>query len=434
MALGAAVMIVSACAPERDAGETEITLQRIFGACEAEYATVDDVTKADGECGIITALVNQFEKENPDVRVRVNTVFWPGYDQLTAQLAANDEPDLVTMHASVMPDYQARGLLEPIGPELAAAGIDPNSFTAAGRKAVSLDGQIYGLPFDTWAQLFHINMNLFRQAGLVRSGKPILPRNPQELFAQAEQFKRATGKPYLVQPMANEWASHARNLYTGMFQQNARLFDRKDRINLDTPEAARVLSMYKTIYDRGLTAKNLDYSAALSVFLNGGGGVLLGGTWVVSTMDAESKNPGRPLYDGYTVVPYPQLFPGPDASYVDGHNWVVPVDEDRTEEERQAAFRLMRFLADHNVDWARTGHLPVFQKVLDSGAFKALPHRETYAKLAETGQPLPSGVRRQYPIENIIGEESGAAITGTKSISRALADAERRINQLLSQI
>lgn len=432
--IAAAAVLAGSCAQKPADGKTEITLQRIFGACDSEYGAVDDVKKAEGECGIITALVNQFEKENPDIRVRVNTVFWPGYDQLTAQLAANDAPDLVTMHASVIPDYQARGLLEPIGPELAAAGIDPARFTAAGRKAVSLNNQIYGLPFDTWTQLWHINLNEFRKAGLVRNGKPVLPRNPQELFAQAEQFKRATGKPYLVQSMANEWASYTRNLYTGLFQQNASPFENPARIRLHTPEAARVLSLYKGIYDRDLTTKNLDYSAALSVFLNGGGGVLLGGTWVVSTMDAESKLPKRPLYNGYAVVPYPQLFPGRDASYVDGHNWVVPTSDSRTPEQRRAIFRLMRFLADHDGDWARTGHLPVFQDILDSPSFKALPHRVTYARLAQTGQPLPSGVRRQFPIENIIGEESGAAVTGTKSIDRALADAERRINELLSQI
>lgn len=432
--IAAIALMAASCSQTPRDGKTEITLQRIFGACEAEYGAVDDVTKAEGECGIITALVNQFEKENPDIRVRVNTVFWPGYDQLTAQLAANDEPDLVTMHASVIPDYQARGLLEPIGSELAAAGIDPASFTEAGRKAVTLDNRIYGLPFDTWTQLWHINMNLFRKAGLVRGGKPVLPRNAQELFAQAEQFKRATGKPYLVQSMANEWASYTRNLYSGIFQHNATPFERTDRIKLHTPEATRVLTMYKTIYDRNLTTKNLDYSAAMSVFLNGGGGVLLGGTWVVSTMDGESKDPKRPLYKGYAVVPYPQLFPGRDASYVDGHNWVVPVDDDRTPEERRATFRLMRFLADHNGDWARTGHLPVMQDVLDSPSFKVLPHRVDYARLTQTGQPLPSGVRRQFPIENIIGEESGAAVTGAKSIDRALRDAERRINALLSEI
>ena len=88
----------------------------------------------DGECGIITAMINQFEAGNPDIRVIVNTVFWPGYDQLTAQLAANGAPDLVTMHSSAIPDYEARGLLEPLDGDLAAVGISPDQFTAAARS------------------------------------------------------------------------------------------------------------------------------------------------------------------------------------------------------------------------------------------------------------------------------------------------------------
>src|SRR3546814_11848076 len=64
---------------------------------------------------------------------------------------------------------------------------------------------------------------LFR-SGLMRSGQPILPRSPEELLAQAEQFERRTGKPYLVQATANEYASYTRNFYTFVMQQGVPLF------------------------------------------------------------------------------------------------------------------------------------------------------------------------------------------------------------------
>ena len=79
-----------------------------------------DVAKAEGECGIMTSLINRFNAENPDVRVDVNVVAWPGYPQLTAQMAARDPPDLVTMHTGVISDYAAKGLLEPVEPYLRA--------------------------------------------------------------------------------------------------------------------------------------------------------------------------------------------------------------------------------------------------------------------------------------------------------------------------
>lgn len=431
-----ALVIALACGScsRPPAGKTEITLQRFFGDCENEYGGSTDVAAAEGECGIITTLVNKFQARNPDIHVRVQTVFWPGYDQLTAQLAADDAPDLVTMHASVIPDYEARGLLEPIGPELHAQGIDPSQFTQAAQHAVIIGGRIYGLPFDTWAPLWHINLGLFRKAGLVRDGKAILPSNEQEMIAEAEQFKRATGKPFLVQSMANEYAAFTRNFYTGLMQQGVTIFTDPLHIHITTPQAHRVLALYKAIYDRDLTTKNLDYSAATTCFLNGCGGVFLTGTWMVGDFDKESKTPGRPLSAGYEVVPYPNIFGSTDAWFIDGHNWVVPRNRHRTPSQRQAIFRLMRFLAGHDGDWARTGHLPAYTAVLDSPQFQALPHRTSYMELALKGRTLGTSIRRQYPIETIIGEETAAAITGQEPIDKALSDAQARINELLANI
>ncbi|MET0536289.1 MAG: sugar ABC transporter substrate-binding protein, partial [Steroidobacter sp.] len=38
----------------------EIIVQRFFGTCRAEYGTRTDVEKAEGECGIMTTLINRF--------------------------------------------------------------------------------------------------------------------------------------------------------------------------------------------------------------------------------------------------------------------------------------------------------------------------------------------------------------------------------------
>jgi multiple sugar transport system substrate-binding protein len=43
---------------------------------------------------------------------------------------------------------------------------------------------------------------------------------------------------------------------------------------------------------------------------------------------------------------------------------------------------------------------------------------------------LPGFVRRQSAIQGLIGEELEAAVTGIKPVDRALADAERRVNDV----
>ncbi len=108
--------------------------------------------------------------------------------------------------------------------------------------------EIYGLPIDNWAPLWHINMNYFRQAGLVKDGKPILPRSPEELLAQARQFKQATGKPYFVQALSNERAAYTRNLYTLLMQQSVDFFADPQKVKLQSPEAKQVVDMFRQIY------------------------------------------------------------------------------------------------------------------------------------------------------------------------------------------
>lgn len=185
--------VLSACG-QADA-RTELVIQRFFGACQAEFGTLADPGKAQGECGIITAMINQFEAANPDIKVIVNTVFWPGYDQLTAQLAANGPPDLVTMHSSAIPDYEARNLLEPLDGDLMAVGISPTQFTAAARAGVSVGGKTMGLPIDVWAPLWHVNMNLFRKAGLVADDKPVLPGSPRSFTRKRRSSGNAPANP-----------------------------------------------------------------------------------------------------------------------------------------------------------------------------------------------------------------------------------------------
>ncbi len=411
---------------------TEIVVQRIFGECGALYGHSTDVAAAESECGILTTLINKFEAENPDIHVRINVVAWPGYPQLSAQIAARDPPDLVTMHQSVISDYQGLGLLEPLDPILAQAGIKPDDFTAAGRRGVVRAGHFYGMPWDTIGGLFHVNTGLMGKAGLMRGGTPVVPRSPEELLAQARQFRAATGKPYLIQAQVNDPATHVRNLYTYLMAQDAVIFPDAKHVVIDTPRAHAIIDLFRTIYAEKLTTRNQDFSAATQSFMNGEGGVFPVGTWMIGPYDDEAGKPGRPLYHSYAVLPYPRLW-GHDAAFVDGHAWVVPRHA-RPAAEVAAIARFLGFLSKHNLDWTRTGHLPAFRAVLDLPAFKALPHRTDIAEMAATGAQLPGYVQRQSAIQATLGEELESAVTGAKPVDRALADAQQRIDALLGQM
>ena len=428
--LVAALLMLAAfgCAPADK--RTHINLQRFFGECGARYGHSINVAKADGECGILTVLINRFNAENPDVHVDVNVVAWPGYSQLSAQIAARDPPDLVTMHQGVLTDYAARGLVEPIAPILQEAGLSPDDFTDAARRGVTKRGIMYAMPWDTIGGLFHINTALFAKAGLMRGGKPVLPTSPAEMLAQARQFKARTGKPYLIQSQVNDPATQVRNLYTYLMAQDAVIFPDARHIRLATPQAAEIVDLFRTIYTTGLSTVNQDTPAAINSFLNGEGGIYPTGTWQIGAFQTEATTPGRPLYNSYGVYLYPTLW-GHPAAFVDGHSWVMP-KRHRTPATRAAIARFLHFMAAHNLDWSRNGHISAMKAVVASARFKALPHRADIAALAVIGRPLPGNIRRQGAIEGILGEELSSAVSGQKPVAQALSDAQRRVNELLA--
>lgn len=418
--------LLAGCAPSDD--RPEIVVQRFFGECSAVYGKSTDVAKAETECGILTTLINKFEAENPDIRVKVNVVAWPGYPQLAAQIAAGDPPDLVTMHQSVISDYSSRNLIEPMESLLRAADIAPETFTPAARAGVVKDGRIYALPWDTIGRLFHINTALMAEAGLMQGGRPVLPNSPEELLAHARRFKAETGKPYLIQAQVSAADFHVAMLYTYLLAQNAVIFPDDRHIRLNTPEARAIVALMRQLIDERLTTRNQDFPAATASFIQGEGGIFPVGTWMLGAYEAEAARPDSPLSGNYAVAPFPRLW-GSQSAFVDGHAWVVPVAK-RGTAERDAIARFLAFLARYNFDWTRTGQLPAFAKVIDSDAFRALPHRADIATLARVGKQLPGYVERQSAVQGLVGEELEAAINGRKPIEAALADAERRVNRL----
>ncbi|OYW81899.1 MAG: hypothetical protein B7Z26_04320 [Asticcacaulis sp. 32-58-5] len=212
--------------------------------------------------------------------------------------------------------------------------------------------------------------------------------------------------------------------------QKAAFFEDPKHIRLNTPEARRIVALFKQIYDENLTTKDQDYSSATQGFMNGQGGVYLVGTWMIGAYEAEANTPGQPLYKAYTVKPYPMLFGPERAAYVDGHAWVVS-NRERSPAQDEAVRRFLKFLYDHNYDWSRTGHLPTVQAVAQSPQYLSLPHRRDIVALSEIGRTLPPEVQRQFAIQDIIGDELFSAIAGHKPIEQALTDAETRTNDLL---
>ena len=410
----------------------DITMFRFFGDCQNEFGNVTDMSKASGECGIIQALTNKFNAENKiGAKVITQTVEWSTYyDLLSATYATNKIPDIAVMHRSVLPNFASRGLLDPIGADLTAAGMDLADLVPAAREGVTVDQKMYALPMDIHALLVHVNMGLMRKAGLLTpAGEPVMPNSPEQLLEQAKKLSDSTGKLYMGMESNSAGAMPTRLFYSWVWQQGDDVVAADgSKAKIDTPAGQKAAGLLQKLYSNGVTNKAHDYAGAEQAFLKGDVALLLNGTWGVSNY-TDKAVPGATGLSDYRVTNLPKLF-DKEATWSDSHIWTVPANAARSPEQRKAAIAFLKFLNDNNFEWARTGHLPVRQSVLDSAAFKALPHRSEYADTARIANALPA-VQNQKAIQDVLIGGLSAIWLTDKAPQAALAEAQSRAEQVM---
>lgn len=404
-----------------------IELARFFGDCEDSTLGVVDVSEASSECEVIQILTNAYNADNPgDVTVERlgGAQFASYYDTLNATYAGGSPPDVAVMHAANLPDYAARDLLVPLDDVLTDAGVDPATWTEPARRGVTFDGRTYGVPFDVHTNLWHLNRDLFAEAGLVDDdGEPVLPTSPAEFLEQAEQLQERTGAQYFAID-ANQFALSVMMFLTLLYQQDGTIADDTGTVaTLDSPEALEALRFMNEVFDGGYASATQDYTAAQTAFLNGDAAVLHNGTWVVNQYAAEAN------FD-YEVVPFPTLYEQP-AAWANSHVWVIPVQD--SSDRYAEALDFVSYLSANDAAWAvGTGHLPAVTTVFASPEFEEAPQRTNFARGAVDRARLLPQVGNWQPIEDVLKTQVESTwLTGVEP-QEALDRAQRLIGQRLS--
>lgn len=423
------VLITAAAAATIASGAMaqEVTLGRFFGACE-DAGT--DTKASVGEPCIIQSIINAASAEIDGVTVNTLPTDWGNYyDQIKAAYAGGTPPDVHVMHRHRIPEFAGLGALADLSDDLAAAGIDTSDWAPAALDAVSFNGGIYGVPMDFHANLWHVNMDLMAQAGLVENGQPVLPSSPEELLAHAQQVKGATGQDYLAADFA-QFPIGVRLTLALMWQQDANIFD-GDTATIDNDAARNAVTAITQLFDAGVANPQLNYADSQQAFLNGEAAILVNGTWVVDFYDAEAAKEEVAL-DNYYVADFPTLF-DTGATWADSHMWAIPASLKTNDAEGYAAaLKVLAFIDDHNIDWARTGHMAVRNSVLESDAYANLPHRDEYTGTAAIARDTPPS-ERYGAIQDVLNRELQAIWLTGKSVDMALADAEAEVQDLLDR-
>jgi multiple sugar transport system substrate-binding protein len=152
-----ASMLLAACAGGPSAqGATEINFM-MWGAPE--------------ELAVWQAVVDDFQKANPNITVKVDVSDWDSYwTKLNTLIAGNTPPDVFAMDAPLYLDWQSRGALLNLQPYIDANPGFLDGFYPQTLTAYKLTDGYYGLPRDFQTIVLFYNKDMFDAAGVEYPG------------------------------------------------------------------------------------------------------------------------------------------------------------------------------------------------------------------------------------------------------------------------
>jgi len=200
-----------------------------------------------GEIAMHEEFVKQYNLKYPGVVIRPSQYRY-AVDTFVPMAEAKQVPTIFETWFTEPQKLIAGGFVKDITAEVKALGWD-TKMNESIRNLLSKDGRLYGIPRDGYALGLMLNVELFREAGLVdRNGIPVYPKTWDELARTAQTIKQKTGTAglcLLAKDNAGGW--HFSNIAWGFGAVFMVQRDGKWNAQINSPEVAAALQYVKDL-------------------------------------------------------------------------------------------------------------------------------------------------------------------------------------------
>lgn len=412
-------------------GTTQTTSPKSGGKTVIEYWHVNAESFGGAT---VKQLVDQFNKENPDIEVvaKYNPDMYKGLTQnLQAAMASGKNPDVVQMGYSYL-NYAGENLkYTPIQDIIAKYSPEDKTYLQDNflpnvlSLATTDDGKQIGIPYSVSVPVLYYNPEIFKQAGL-NPDQP--PRTWQEVVQYAKTIKEKTGNVgFFMQEYADNWAQQA------LIESNGgHILTKKEGktvAGFDSPESAQAYQMLADMVKdgSGLHATNEE---AFQAFLSGKLGM-------VCTTIGKRENFEKSAKFTVMATQFP-TFEGKPRKVPAGGNLLMIFSQDP--EKQKAAWRFVKFLESPEAlaIWTKgTGYMPPRKGVTeDPKGLKDFVEQNKNMQAAMS--QMPDVVKwASFPGANSLQAEQAlidvrdVILSGKQSAAEALKEAAAKINAML---
>ncbi len=372
-------------------------------------------------------LVEAFEKENPDIKVKVTDIGGTDYDtKIPVLLSSGDTSDVITIKS--MPIYTSlveKNQLMPLDEMVLKSDLDMAPYYGSD-EGIKIGNQLYGLPFRNDYYLLYYNKTLFDKAGVDYPSNDMTWDEYREL---AKKLTSGEGNDKVYGSHLHTWPG---SLYRwGMDKDHA--MDKGDYQFLK-PVYELFLGIQnedKTAMDYGtLKTGNVHYSGP---FYKEQVAMEPMGTWFANLI-INAKNKGETSVEwGAAKAPH---FEGQDPNIAISNPTPIAINKNAAHPEE--AWRFIQFMcSEPGADiLASLGTLPAYQneKTINTlvnveGMPEGFKEAITIDSFVLECQMIPQA----GAVDKVISEEHDLIMLGAETIDDGLDNMAKRVQKLLNK-
>ncbi|MGP4079248.1 ABC transporter substrate-binding protein [Pseudalkalibacillus sp. R45] len=376
----------------------------------------------------INGVIADFEKENPDIKVKWVDVPWADMEKkILAAVASETAPDVANLNpqfASKLAELDALvNMDEKVDDET------QNKYFEGVWKSNTFNDKTFGIPWYLSSQVTMYNTDIFKEAGLDPDSPP---KTFDELKDVAKTIKEETGKYAFFPPLD---ASHL--LETLVMMDVDLTNEDMTKAAFNTPEGIKAFEFFVDLYQDDLIPREVlteGHGKAIDMYQAGQLAILASGPQFLNKVEENAPDILKATKSG------PQITGVSGKKNTAAMNLVVPKQSEHQEEAVQ--FSVFITNAENQVEFDKiVPILPSIESALEDPYFNELPEDPTpidearivSAEQLKESEVLVPPMKNYEELKTSINEALHAAMLGKMTPEEAVEQAETEWNEILSQ-
>jgi multiple sugar transport system substrate-binding protein len=419
---------------------TSLALSLVLAACSDKGDSGSSSGKKDDKVKIVyargkddtqgtKAMVEAFEKENPNIDVEVKEMPADTGKQhdayVTAFNANSDEIDVINMDVIWPAEFAQAGYVMPLDRFIEKDKVNLDDYNQGALSASKFKGKQWTLP------LFIDAGMLFYRSDLIDQGS--VPKTWDELLAKAKETKGQGGTQFGYLMQAKQYEGLVCNAVEFIASYGGKIIDENGEVKVDSPEAIKGISKMVEIVNSDVVPQNVTTFTepeSHTAFINGQGALIR--NWPYQYALANDKSQSK-IVGKVGVAPLPAGDAGSAAAL---GGWMMGINKNSKHPEE--SWKFLSFMAGKDgqkINAIKGGHAPTILSLYDDKeVLDANPYfkEEGFVNALEAAVSRP--VAPNYPeISDIIQVQMSKAIAKEITPEEAAKNMQKEISEKLEK-